>query len=453
MREIGRGGMGAVWLGRDERLGRDVALKRIGVLPGADSTDLARAEREAHLAARLHHPHVVSVFDVVADESGDGRWLVMEHVDGPDCGRLVREHGALAPDDAARVLRQVADALRTAHEAGIVHRDVKPSNILLDRNGQAKLTDFGIARLGSDPSLTQTGMVTGSPTYLAPEIASGARGDEAADVWSLGATAYHLLTGRPPYETGDALSTIYRVVQDDPPRADVGWLTPLLEGTLVKDPQQRWTMAEVQDFVRDRREPDGWAPPAAVVPAPATREETLATSVVPLGRRRRPVRSALLVLLVALLVVGGFVLGRQLTDSSGDPPAASPSASASPTPTPTPSESESADPGPTAEGMEAFIRDYVRAVGDDPAVSWQMLTPKFQTESGGFDTYRAFWDDATNGRVLSISADPESLVVSYQVRFDNFDNGPGPTVLQLRYEGDGQYLIDGETSEGFTPAG
>lgn len=441
--------MGAVWLGRDERLGRDVALKRIGVLPGADSTDLARAEREAHLAARLHHPHVVSVFDVVADESGAGRWLVMEHVEGPDCGRLVREQGRLDPDDAARVLRQVADALRTAHEAGIVHRDVKPSNILLDRNGQAKLTDFGIARLGSDPSLTQTGMVTGSPTYLAPEIASGSRGDEAADVWSLGATAYHLLTGRPPYETGDALSTIYRVVQDEPPRADVGWLTPLLEGTLVKDPQQRWTMAEVQAFVRDRRTPDWWAPPAAAAAPTSTQEEALATGIVPLGRRRSPLRAALLVLLVAALVVGGFVLGRELTDAPASPPAASASPSPSPTPTPT----ETADPGPTAEGMETFIRDYVTAVADDPSVSWQMLTPKFQTESGGFSTYEAFWRDATDGRVLSISADPESLVVSYQVRFENFDNGPGPTVLQLRYEGDGQYLIDGESSEGFTPAG
>ena len=115
------------------------------------------------------------------------------------------------------------------------------------------------------------------------------------------------------------------------------------------------------------------------------------------------------------------------------------------------SESPSAA-GPTAAGMEAFIRDYVRATGEDPARSWQMLTPKFQRESGGFDTYRSFWDAATNGRVLSIQANPEDLSVSYQVRFDNFDNGPGPTVLDLAYD-DGTYRIDGERSQGFTPAG
>ena len=254
-REIGRGGTGVVWLGTDEVLGRQVALKRIGLLPGADSTDLARAEREARLSARLNHPHVVSIFDVVVDSDSDSRWLVMEYVDGATLSQLVRQQGKLSPDDAAPLIWQAADALVAAHSAGIAHRDVKPSNILVDRNGKVKLTDFGIARIANDPALTQTGMVTGSPAYLAPEIATGGRGDEAADVWSLGATMFHLLAGRPPYEMGDnVLGGLYRMVNEEPPRlADAGWMAPLLEGTMVRDPSRRWSMKQVRDFLADPR--------------------------------------------------------------------------------------------------------------------------------------------------------------------------------------------------------
>ena len=200
-REIGRGATGTVWLGRDEVLGRSVALKRIGLLPGTDKTDLVRAEREAQLSARLAHPHVLGVYDAVVDGESESHWLVMEYVDGADLGRLVRDRGPLTPDQAAPLLAQAADALAAAHAAGIVHRDVKPSNILLDRAGQVKIADFGIARLASDATLTQTGFVLGSPAYLAPEVAAGGRADEAADVWSLGATLVHVLTGRPPHNT------------------------------------------------------------------------------------------------------------------------------------------------------------------------------------------------------------------------------------------------------------
>jgi serine/threonine protein kinase len=196
-REIGRGGMGAVWLGEDEVLGRPVALKRIGFGPGGDDLDLDRAEREARLAARLNHPHVVAVYDLVVE--GDDRWLVMEYVAGATLAELVRRDGPLTPDQAAPLLRQAADALAAAHEAGIVHRDVKPSNILVTPDGQVKLSDFGIARAQADASLTQTGLVTGSPAYLAPEVASGQQATAASDVWSLGATTYHALSGRPPY--------------------------------------------------------------------------------------------------------------------------------------------------------------------------------------------------------------------------------------------------------------
>ena len=457
-REIGRGGSGVVWLGRDEVLGRQVALKRIGLLPGADSTDLARAEREARLSARLNHAHVVGVFDVVTDPDSDARWLVMEYVDGLNLGQVVRMQGRLSPDEAGPLLWQAADALVAAKASGMVHRDVKPSNILVDRNGRVKLTDFGIARISTDPTLTQTGMVTGSPAYLAPEVATGGRGDEAADVWSLGATAFHVLAGHPPYDVGDhVLGALYRIVNEEPPRLeDAGWMAPMLAGTMVRDPARRWTMEQVRDFLGDSSHPvpatehgtqtlETVAPapaPVAVAPPPVAPAPPPSAPETP---RRRPSRKLLLLgLALILLLVAGITSYVVL---SGDDPASKPTTTTADKPA-----KSKAPSGPTAKGIETFINDYVDAVSTDPSKSWQMLTPKFQEESGGFDKYNAFWGPATNGRVVSISPDPDNLTVSYQVRFDNFDNGPGPTVLDLKYE-NGRYLIDGERTQGFQPSG
>lgn len=456
-REIGRGGTGVVWLGRDEVLGRQVALKRLGLLASADRTDLARVEREARLSARLNHPHVVATFDLVVDTDSDAHWLVMEYVEGTTLDQIVQQTGKLSPDNAAPLLSQAADALVAAHSAGIAHRDVKPSNILVDRSGHVKLTDFGIARFATDPSLTQTGMVTGSPAYLAPEVASGGRGNAAADVWSLGASIFHVLAGRPPYEIGDnVLGALYRIVNEEPPRlSDAGWMTPLLEGTMVRDPSRRWSMEQVRDFLADRtrRVPPpatyGWDEPDQADGATATRllgtvGEASAPAVhasppADSPTSRRPTRKALLVGggLVSSLVVA---LAMYAAISDHDPASHG---------TTSPSDAPAA--GPTAKGIESFIRNYVATVAADPDRAWQMLTPKFQRESGGLDTYRRFWGSATDGRVLSISADPSNLTVSYQVRFDNFHNGPGPTVLDLEFDR-GKYLIDGERSPGFVPA-
>lgn len=451
-REIGRGGTGPVWLGRDAVLGRHVALKRIGLLPGADTTDVERAEREARLSAQLSHPHIVSVFDVVTDEAGD-HWLVMEYVDGVTLGQLVQEKGPLAPDEAAPLLWQVADALAAAHAAGIVHRDVKPSNILIDHLGMAKLNDFGIARIATDAALTQTGLMTGSPAYLAPEVASGARGNGASDVWSLGATAFHVLAGRPPYEIGDnVLGALYRIVHEPPPRLpEAGWLAPLLEATMVRDPAQRWSMSQVRDFLGRS---DSSVLPLPTVPLAvaepgydgSTRVLTATTPAAvpaaPPAVARTPWRPSVGLLaalggavLVALVVLFA-ALSQDDPGGGANPPASTPSASST----------------PTAAGIESFIRDYVATVADDPDTAWTMLTPKFQRESGGLERYREFWDSATDGEVLSITANPDNLSVSYQVRFGNFDNGPGPTVLDLTFE-DGRYLIDGERTEGFDPVG
>lgn len=457
-RQIARGGTSAVWLGRDELLGREVALKRIGVLPGADRPDVARAEREARLSAQLQHPHVVAVFDFVTDPETGENWLVMEYVGGSTLEQIVREEGRLDPDRAADLFAQAADGLCAAHAAGITHRDVKPANILVDPDGTVKLTDFGIARVATDPSLTQTGLVTGSPSYIAPEVASGGRGNEAADVWSLGATAFHALAGRPPYEIGDhVLGALYRIVHDDPPRLpDAGWMAPLLEGTMVKDPTQRWTMEQVRDFLTHRGQaavPEPTqvltVPPAAELadpdPAPLTEAIEGPHSPAALTWSRPP--AAVLAALAAaavLILVMALYAARDDGSPQGDATAAGTK--------PPSGTTKVVAQKPTARGMEQFIRDYVRTVADDPDKAWTMLTPKFQRESGGLARYRAFWDGATNGQVLSITAEPESLSVSYQVHFDNFDNGPGPTVLDLKFSG-GRYFIDGERSRGFVPAG
>ncbi|HEX4977891.1 MAG TPA: serine/threonine-protein kinase [Nocardioides sp.] len=459
VREIGRGGMGAVWLAHDEVLGRLVALKRLGLLPGGTSgPDLERAEREARLAAQLNHPHVVAVFTLLVDPATQVRWLVMEHVDGTDLARLVREQGRLSPDDAAPLLGQVADALVAAHAAGIAHRDVKPSNILVDRRGRAMLTDFGIARTRADPALTQTGLLTGSPAYLAPEVASGERGDESADVWSLGATIFHVLAGRPPYETGDnVLGTLVRIVGEEPPRLpEAGWMAPLLEATMVKDPTRRWSMEQVRDFLVDPASRS--APPDAEPDAEPDADADRTTVLPPVAARAgdRPGRRLPVLPLVGLGVVVVLLLAALTAVlTRGGPGPDDPASARSPGAASSPDSGVSGPrrpQGPTVRGMERFVRTYVEAVATDPSRSWQMLTPRFQRASGGFAAYREFWSGVGAPELLEVRADPNSLVVSYRVRFENFGTGERPTVLALVLD-DGRYRIDAELTEGFEPAG
>jgi eukaryotic-like serine/threonine-protein kinase len=476
-REIGRGGMGTVWLGRDTVLGRDVALKRVGVVPGGSAPDLERAEREARLAAALSHPHVVAVFDLFAD--GDEHWLVMEHVKGDSLAARIRRDGPLDPESAAKVLGQVADALAAAHGHGIVHRDVKPSNILVTDEGLAKLTDFGIARAQADASLTQTGLVTGSPAYLSPEVASGASATPASDMWAWGATLYHALAGRPPYDVGDnVLGALYQIVHEEPPRwPDAGWLAPVLEHTMATDPDQRWDAARVRDFLADPSSRDH----APTAPVPLAEPSPTSTRIEPSERTSAfpPVRPAagpapapsegssgpspLLWgvggLLVLVLVVAAFWLG--LRDGGEDPSdgveASSPSASESegttssapspsPTPSPTPSTSPSAPATPDPAAMEAFVNGYLDTVTSDPRATWQQLTPEFQEASGGFGTYNGFWRTISDVTVLDLSADPAQGTVTYRVRYDLRNGGrTTDTVTLLLQPDDDGFQVAGES--------
>ena len=247
---IGSGAMGVVWRGTDERLGRVVAVKQVFLNQGLDESEAdevrQRTLREGRIAARLQHPHAISVFD--ASIEGDEPWLVMEYLPSRSLAALLGEHGPLEPRLVARIGRQVADALDAAHQAGIVHRDVKPGNVLIGADGTVKITDFGISRATGDLTLTRTGMLAGTPAYLAPEVARGEDSTFASDVFSLGATLYAAVEGMPPFGSDDnALALLHAVAAGavNPP-VQAGPLTALLMRLLRDDPAERPTPAEAR---------------------------------------------------------------------------------------------------------------------------------------------------------------------------------------------------------------
>ncbi|NYE37879.1 serine/threonine protein kinase [Nocardioides cavernae] len=450
-REIGRGGSGTVHLAHDEVLGRQVAIKRIGLIPGSDSVELERAEREARLAAALNHPHVVSVFDLVDEQ--DVRWLVMEYVDGQTLSERVRTTGPLEATEAAALLAQTADALVEAHAHGIVHRDVKPSNIMLAGAG-AKLNDFGIARSADDPSLTQTGLVTGSPAYLAPEVASGSSATPASDVWSLGATLYHAVTGRPPYEVGDNLiGALYKIVHEDPPRLPEDHpLAGLLSVMMHREPDARWPMPRVRDelarIARGQR-----STVVATAAAPPVREHTGVlppAQPTPVARERRgrglrwAVIAAAAVLAVAAVVAAYVLAGRQAPEASPDRDTRSPATSeTSGTP-----EGESPPPVTAEEvrqQMDTFITSYLSTVTSNPRAAFDQLTPEFQERSGGFDGYMNWWGKVRSATLAEVRSDPSDLTVGYTVDYVMTSGERSTQRVRLQLERlDDRLLIAGE---------
>src|SRR5262245_22050668 len=240
---FGRGAMGIVWRGRDELLDREVAIKQI-VLPPMASVAEARAGyqrtlREARTAARLNHPGVVKVFDVV--EEDDMPWIVMELIRARPLDQVIAEDGPLPPKQAAQLGLSLLDALSNAHKAGVLHRDVKPSNVLISPEGKAILTDFGIATVQGDPAMTQTGMVVGTPGFSPPERVRGADATAASDLWSLGATLYAAVEGRGPFDRAGGSTAIVASVATEPaPRApSAGPLASVIEMLLRADPAER----------------------------------------------------------------------------------------------------------------------------------------------------------------------------------------------------------------------
>lgn len=232
---LGHGGLGAVWAARDDLLGRDVAVKQLVLPTSATSEQLVeireRALREARAAARISCPHVVRIFDVVEE---DGQpWIVMERIPGRSLSQLIREHGRLHPARVIQIAQQVLAALTAAHASGVLHRDVKPSNVLIRPDGTAVLTDFGIAAVDGDQVVTDAGLVVGSADYLAPERASGGEATAATDMWSLGCLIYTAAEGRSPFARADSIATL-RAVLTEEPTLPAGPLRPVLRGLLVK---------------------------------------------------------------------------------------------------------------------------------------------------------------------------------------------------------------------------
>jgi eukaryotic-like serine/threonine-protein kinase len=255
--------MGAVWRARDELLNRDVAVKEIIWPPQMDAaereTARRRALREAQMAARLNHPSVVTVYDIV--EEDDRPWIVMELIPHRSLRDIVATDGPLPPAQAAHIGLGVLAALRAAHDAGVLHRDVKPGNILLDPGGRVVLTDFGIARAYDSPALTTSGVLVGSPSYISPERARGGQAGTAGDLWALGASLYTAVEGRPPFDREGALASLTAVVTDDPdPASHAGPLWPVISGLLRKDPDARLSTAEAEQILRHAAEAEYAAP-------------------------------------------------------------------------------------------------------------------------------------------------------------------------------------------------
>jgi len=335
---IGRGGMGTVWHARDEALDRGVAVKEL-TWPASFSEEerqaaRRRALREAQMAARLRHVNVVSVYDVVEE---DGRpWIVMELLPYRSLHDIVLEDGPLPAEQAAQLGLGILAALGAAHAEGVLHRDVKPANILVGPGGRAVLTDFGIARAADSPTLTSSGLLIGSPSYIAPERARGGPAGPAADLWGLGASLYTAVEGHPPFERDDVLASLTAVVADDPdPASHAGPLRPVISGLLRKDPDRRLGPAQAEAMLRQ-----------AVMPT-ALRQAVMPTA--PWGGARQRRAAVLLATAAALLIVAATSVAVALTGTPSHP-ATRPSATARPgsapsAPSPRPS-SASAPPTP-----------------------------------------------------------------------------------------------------------
>nr|WP_275670799.1 serine/threonine-protein kinase [Micromonospora globbae] len=334
---VGTGGMGRVWRARDELLHRDVAVKEVVPpvwLGEAERDDLRRRTlREARTAARLSHPNVVRIYDVVHDR--DSPWIVMEYVESRSLQQILAVDGPLSPARTARIGLAVLAALRAAHTAGVLHRDVKPHNVLVATDGRVVLTDFGLATFtGGDAAMTGPGMILGSPHFVAPERARDGISDPRTDLWSLGATLYAAVEGQPPYARDSAMATLSALATDPPdPMRRAGPLRPVLTGLLQRDPWRRLTAVEAEPLLRRaatatpeptrRAAPDPTRPPApgptrraAPDPAGPAAERAAPARSGPRARRGQRVAVGVAAAATALLAAVGTGLAMAARDRS-----------------------------------------------------------------------------------------------------------------------------------------
>ena len=481
-RPVGRGGMGAVWLGTDERLNRQVALKQV-ISRADEPVDHSRALREARSLAALNHRNVVAVYDVVED--GDQLWLVMEYIPGRTLADLL-EQGPLSLEDAVRIGAQVADGLVAAHERGLVHRDVKPANILVTDEGVAKIGDFGIAMMLEDPRLTASGLVTGTPGYFAPELARGEQPTAAADVWALGATLYTAVEGRglfPGHE--NALALLNEIASQQPPQPErAGFLTEPIVRALDQDPASRWSMADLAHVLRRLEEKHAtthtristaaWPaagsaegtstqenPVAAPAPTPTPTEPSepsgkshpRAVPDRPSRPRRKRGLAGLLALAVLVVVVGAGFLLFGGGNGNGSDGATEPKGSRSGSTT---SGSKDSQGGGSSSGTsggdssgastdeERFVDDYYAALPGDTRAGWSSLTPGFRDEIGSYGDYRGFWRTISSVEVTDTRSAGDGAV-DVDLTYTKSDGSSEDETRRIYLEHDGDdFLISGD---------
>jgi len=458
---ISSGGMGAVWLARDELLGREVALKQVLPQPGADAAQATeqreRSLREGRIAARLTHPHVIAMYDVALD--GGEPWLVMEYLPSRSLAAVLNHTGPLPVTEVRRIGAQLSDALAAAHRVGIVHRDVKPGNVLIAEGGHGphtvKITDFGISHAYGDVNLTQTGILHGTPAYLAPEVARGGEPTEASDVFSLGATLFTAVEGDPPFGMSDnTIALLHRVARGEvahPQRA--GAMTSTLLQMLEPNPAHRLTMSQARDALSAAgagQEPTRIGAPVPPPPAPRRRSSTglwVAAGVV-------------LALLFIAATVGVVVLARNRDTATAAPlppvtatptavPAAPPTTSNSlettttattpttttttptttpPTTTTTPPTTTTTPPTTTAPALSttvstSAVRDYYALLPNDTATAFTRLGPDLKAQ--GFGAYDSFWSSFQRVTARNMSSSDGGSTVRVTVVFDR---GRGSTI-------------------------
>ncbi|MFI1164237.1 serine/threonine-protein kinase [Streptomyces sp. NPDC020801] len=359
---LGEGGMGTVWRARDEVLHREVAVKEVRAPAGLPAPDVermyARLEREAWAAARVANRNVVTVYDVATD--GGRPWIVMELVRGLSLADLLDAEGPLAPQRAAHIGAEVLSALRAAHDVGVLHRDVKPANVLLANDGRVVLTDFGIATVEGSSALTMTGEVIGSPEFLAPERALGRKPGPESDLWSLGVLLYAAVEGNSPFRQDTPLSTLRAVVDEElPPPRRAGPLTGVIEGLLRKNPAERLPAERAEQDLRiigaggtprtGTPPPGGYAPtiaahpqqpaPTPPVPVPTARTRPApvpapATTAASADRNRRAAVALVAGVVVLALALAGltYALLNRKGGGSGGTSASTGRASTTPSP-------------------------------------------------------------------------------------------------------------------------
>jgi serine/threonine protein kinase len=392
---VGDGGMGAVWRALDERLDRVVAVKQLQPPVGLsqDEADQARQRvfREARIAARLQHPNAIAVYDA-ADDDGQPV-LVMEYLPSRSLATVLAEHGPLPPGEAARIGAQIASALAAAHAAGIVHRDVKPGNILLGEDGTAKIGDFGISHATGDVTVTRTGLLAGTPAFLSPEAARGERPGPASDVFSLGATLYAAVEGIPPFGDGDnPIALLHRVAagQVAPPRRAGALAEPLMR-MLRDDPAARPTMAQLVESLKTAGPAPTRLDLRPLSAAPETPMPALAQpEVEPARRPTRRTTYTLLALLsagVLALLVAALLARPDQSASTAD--------STPPTSTDQPPTADS----PSPDLLRQAVTDYYALLPDDTEQAWARLGPDLRAQ--GRQRYEEFWRDVKDLKVIT----------------------------------------------------